>query len=85
MSNVMIDFGALSGEPCKYKTDYRFCPITFKAHMQVVYDERRNPIDFGSQSKRPRHNFTICLFNFIGTNTDYGFGFYPITFSFKCF
>ena len=34
-----------------HNTDYSFCPITFKVHMHVVDDERRNPIDFRSRGK----------------------------------
>ena len=36
-------------KPCGQDPDYSFWPITFKLHMQVVDDERRNPIDFGSK------------------------------------
>ena len=34
---------------CGQDIDYSFCLITFKLHMQVVDDERRNPLDFRSQ------------------------------------
>ena len=33
--------------PCGHNTDYNFCLITFKLHMLVVHDERRNTIDLG--------------------------------------
>ena len=42
---------ALCIKPCGHDTDYSFCRITFKLHMQVVDDERRNPIDFWSGVK----------------------------------
>ena len=33
--------------PCGHDSDYSFCPITFKLHMHICHDERRDPIDFG--------------------------------------
>ena len=36
---------------CGHDTDYSFCLITFKLHMQVVDDERMNPIDFWSKGQ----------------------------------
>ena len=36
---------------CGHKADYSLCQITFKLHMQVVHDERRKPIHFGSWVK----------------------------------
>ena len=40
--------------PCRHNTDYSFSLITVKLHMKVVDDEKRNPIDFGSQYQRLR-------------------------------
>ena len=40
--------------PFGHDTDYSFCPITFKLHMLIVHDERRNPIDLGSQGQISR-------------------------------
>ena len=37
--------------PCGHDTGYSFCPITFKLHMQIIHDARRNPFDFGSRVK----------------------------------
>ena len=31
-----------------------FCPITFKLHLHIRHDQRRNPIDFGSWGQRSR-------------------------------
>ena len=45
--------------PCGQDTHYRFCPITFKLHMQVVDDEMRVPIDFGSQGQRS--TLALCV------------------------
>ena len=47
-SKVKVNFGTLCIGPCGHDTDYSFRPITFRLHIQVVDDERRNPIDFGS-------------------------------------
>ena len=47
--------------PCGHDTDYSFCPITFKLHMYIVDDERRNPIDFGSRGQRSRSTLVLCL------------------------
>ena len=46
---------------CGHDTDYSFCQITFKLHMQVVNDERRNPIDFGSGDQRSRSTLALCI------------------------
>ena len=48
--------------PCGHDTDYTFCQITFKLHMSVVDDKRRNPIDFGSRGQRSRS--TLVKVNF---------------------
>ena len=40
--------------PCGHDSDYSFCPITFKLHMHIRHDERRDPIDFGSRGQRSR-------------------------------
>ena len=61
-SKVKVNLGAL---PCWHDRDFSFCPITFKLHMKVVADERRNPIDFGSWGQRS--NLTLCLLNIVGT------------------
>ena len=45
---VKVNCGTLCIRPCGHDSDYSFCPITFKLHVLVVDDERRNPIDFGS-------------------------------------
>ena len=36
---------------CGHDTDYSFCPITYKLHLHIVEDERRNTIDFESKAK----------------------------------
>ena len=66
-----IDFGprgqrsrstlALCIRPCGQDSDYSFCPITFKLHMQVVDDERRNATDFGSTGQRSRSILALCV------------------------
>ena len=48
-------------KPSRHDTDYSFCPITFKLHMQVANDERRNPIDFGSNGQRSRSTLALYL------------------------
>ena len=48
-------------KPCGQDTDYSFCPITFKLHMEVVDDGRRNPIDFGSRVQRSRSTLALCV------------------------
>ena len=50
-SKVKVNFGTLCITPCGQDTDYSFCPITFKLHIEVVDGERRNPVDFGSRVK----------------------------------
>ena len=42
--------------------------------MQVVDDERRNLIDFGSWGQRSRSTFALCVLNLVGTiqTTDFG-------------
>ena len=46
---------------CGHDTDYRFSPITFRLHMQVVDDERRNHIDFWSRSQRSMSTLTLYV------------------------
>ena len=46
------NFGTLCIRPCGHDTDYKFSQITFRLHMQVVDDERRNHIDFRPRSQR---------------------------------
>ena len=48
-------------------SDYSFCPITFKLHMLIRHDERRNPIDFGSRIQRSRSTLALCTLNLVGT------------------
>ena len=48
-------------KPFGHDTDYGFSLITFKIHMQVVEDEKMNPIDFGSWDHWSRSNFTWKL------------------------
>ena len=52
VDNVKVNFCTLYIRPCGHDTDYRFRPITFKLHMQVVDEEWRNPIDFWSQGSK---------------------------------
>ena len=47
--------------PCGYYTVYSFCPITFKLHMHIVDNERRNPIDFGSRGQRSRSTLALSV------------------------
>ena len=53
--------------PCGHDTDYSFCPITFILHMHIVDDERRTPIDFGSQGQRSRSTLALCVKTLVGT------------------
>ena len=57
---VKVNLGTLCIKSCWHDTDYSFCPIAFKLHMQVVDDERRNPIDSGLQGQRSRSTFGLC-------------------------
>ena len=41
-----VTFDSLLYKPYGHDTDYIFCMIAFKFHMQVVHDEGRYPIDF---------------------------------------
>ena len=63
--------------PCGHDSDYSVCPITFKLHMQVVDDERRNPTDYGSRGQRSRSTLALCI-RPCGHDSDYSFC--PITF-----
>ena len=58
---------ALCIRPCGNHSDYSFCPITFKLHMWVVDDERRNPIDLGSRGQRSRSTLALCVYDLVGT------------------
>ena len=60
---------------CGHDTDYcnSFCPITFKLHMHIVDDERRNPIDIGSRGQRSRSTLALCCMKPFGQDTDYSF------------
>ena len=53
---------------CGQDTAYSFSPITFKIHMKVVDDERRNLIDYGSKVKAIFG--TLCI-KPCGQDTDY--------------
>ena len=53
--------------PCGQDSNYSFCPITFKLHIKVVDDERRNPIDFGSQGQRSRSTLALCVWDRVNT------------------
>ena len=53
--------------PCGHDRNYSFCPITFKLHMWVVDDERRNPIDLGSQGQRWRSTLALCVSDIVHT------------------
>ena len=56
--------------PCGHDTDNRgFCPITFKLHIYVVYDERRNPVDFCVIGSKV--NFGTLYIKPIGHDTEY--------------
>ena len=50
-SKVKVNFGTLYIKHFGHDSDYSFCPITFKLHMHIRHDERRNPIDFGSRGQ----------------------------------
>ena len=54
-------------EPCGHDSDYSFCPISFKLHMHICHDERRNPIDFGSRGQRSRSTLALCTSNLVDT------------------
>ena len=58
-SKVKVNFRTLCIRPCGQDTDYSFNEITFKLHMKVVDDERKNPIYFGSQGQRSRSTFAL--------------------------
>ena len=66
-SKVKVNFDTLCIKLCGHDTDCSFCPIIFKLHEQVVDNERRNPIDFGSWGQMSRSTLTLCLHNFVGT------------------
>ena len=76
-SKVKVNFGTICTRPCGHDSDYSFCLITFKLHMQVVDDERRNPIDCGSRGQRSRSTLDLCI-RPCGHDSDYSFC--PITF-----
>ena len=77
-SKVKVNFGTLCIKPYGHDTDYSFCPITFKLHMHIVHDGRRNRIDFGSWGQRSKSTLTLCWIKPCGHDTDYSFC--PITF-----
>ena len=57
-SKVKVNVGTLCIKPCGLFTDYSFCPITFKLHMHIVGNERKNLIDFGSRGQKSR---SLCV------------------------
>ena len=61
VSKVKFNSGTLCIKHCGHDTDYSFCPITFKLHMQVVDYKTRNPVDFGLRYQRSRSTLTLCL------------------------
>ena len=71
-SKVKVYFGTLRIRPCRQDTDYSFCLITFKLHISVVDDGKRNLIDFGSRCHRSRSTLpplrgdaTLCVVQFL--------------------
>ena len=60
-SRVKVNFGTLCIKPCSHNTGYSFCLITFKLHLQVVDNERRNPMDFGSRGQRSSSTWALCV------------------------
>ena len=44
---------------CGHDSDYSFWPITFKLHIHICHDERRNPIDYGSRGQRSRSTLAL--------------------------
>ena len=77
-SKVKVNFGTLYIKPCGHDSDYSFCPITFKLHMHICNDERKNPIDFGSLGSKVKVNFGTLYIKPCGHDSDYSFC--PITF-----
>ena len=61
LRKVKVNFGTLCIRPCGHDTDYRFSPITFRLHMQVLDDERRNHIDFRSRSQRSMSTLALYV------------------------
>ena len=59
-SKVKVNFGTLRIKPYVHDTDYSFTLITFKLHMSVINDEKRNPIDFGPQGQMSWSTFAPC-------------------------
>ena len=60
-SKVKVNFGTLCIRPCGHDSDYSFCPITFKFHMHIYHNERRNPIDFGLRGQRSRSTLALYV------------------------
>ena len=60
-SKVKVNVGTLCVKPCGQDKDYSFCPITFKLHMLVVDDERKNPLYFGSRGQMSRSTFALLV------------------------
>ena len=48
-------------KPFGHDTDCNFSSISFKIHMQVLDNERRNSIDFGLQGRMSRATLALCL------------------------
>ena len=51
---VKVNFGTLCIKPFEHDTYYTFGPITFKLHLNVVDNERRNPFGYKSPGQRSR-------------------------------
>ena len=61
-SNVKVNnIGVLCIKSGGHDSENSFCQITFKLIMYIVDGERRNPIDFGSQSQKSRSNLALCV------------------------
>ena len=67
---VKVKFSILCIKPCGHDAYYSFYLITFKLHMHIVDEERRNPIDFRSRGQRSRSSLYIKS---RGQDTDYTF------------
>ena len=65
-------------KPCGHNTNYSFSPITFKLHMSLIDDKRRNPIHFGMWGQRSRSYLTLCCIRLCLQDTDYSLS--PIPF-----
>ena len=55
-----------------------FAKSTYKLHMHICHDERRNPIDFGFTGSKLKVNFGTLYIKHCGHDSDDSF--FPITF-----